>query len=181
MVFFYIFPFSPNVDRIACPKSSFFPPLYSFLEMTNPEENLAPFPDMNDTINGFFLSLFCRDQMAAVLATAAAATVGGGGQPQHNQDGGDDGSPPPAKLLHLSTGPAAPPQSAAAAKSNGSSSAIAAVPSDPPAMGRRFPAGGSMAMSAAMERSVIPDQPDQDTIKMFVGQVPRSMDESELR
>ena len=26
-----------------------------------------------------------------------------------------------------------------------------------------------------------PEQPDQDTIKMFVGQVPRTMDENELR
>ena len=30
-------------------------------------------------------------------------------------------------------------------------------------------------------RSPVPDQPDQDAIKMFVGQVPRSMDEVELR
>ena len=31
------------------------------------------------------------------------------------------------------------------------------------------------------EDNVIPEQPDQDAIKMFVGQVPRTMDENELR
>ena len=33
----------------------------------------------------------------------------------------------------------------------------------------------------AQQQQLIPDQPDGDAIKMFVGQVPRSMDESELR
>lgn len=36
-------------------------------------------------------------------------------------------------------------------------------------------------MSGRGCQSPVPDQPDQDAIKMFVGQVPRTMDESELR
>ena len=34
---------------------------------------------------------------------------------------------------------------------------------------------------SAENGSKTPEQPDQDTIKMFVGQVPRTMDENELR
>ena len=41
--------------------------------------------------------------------------------------------------------------------------------------------GNSSLLSVNSSVSIGGDQPDQDTIKMFVGQVPRSMDENDLR
>ena len=41
--------------------------------------------------------------------------------------------------------------------------------------------GDADSPEAASTASFDPSQPDQDSIKMFVGQVPRSMDETELK
>ena len=41
--------------------------------------------------------------------------------------------------------------------------------------------GDNAVPTNARVRPVIPEHPDSDAIKMFVGQVPRTMDESELK
>ena len=47
--------------------------------------------------------------------------------------------------------------------------------------GETTSAASTVTTTPASKQQQQPEQPDSDAIKMFVGQVPRSMDEAELR
>ncbi len=103
---------------------------------------------------------------AAALAAAAAADQT---KTPHHQNG----QPPNYS---------APFQPAAASdKSQPAAAAAAAAPAAPQPQAQTQTQRNAVTAASPRLDSGVGSLPDQDTIKMFVGQVPRSMDEGELR